>query len=255
VSLLQPLSAGEAEEMASRIGDPATHEHCTAAGPDVQVCVPAPYSSLGDRFAREVRPVAEALPPGWTAEPVTFRLLFDGNPADLPAAVRDRLPEGVPSGEDVLYLGHTSHPESRAAGRFRLAATAMGLATVPDEHVNVVAGQARGAVVAWLAVHDLADARGRIAPYDGDHDPVNKGDIWPGLCHKETGVVVWAPQDLEAARAMLELPDDEVRRVIHDDWDRWLDRSTSTDELLAALDLPPVGSPDRVDLANLDSCG
>ena len=55
--------------------------------------------------------------------------------------------------------------------------------------------------------------------------------------------VTWSAQDLAAVRALQALPDTDVTQVLDADWARWIDPSTTTDELLAALGLPAVGDP------------
>jgi hypothetical protein len=82
-----------------------------------------------------------------------------------------------------------------------------------------------------------------------------RGSVWPGLCHGEENAIVWSQQDLEGARALLAVPEAEVAEVLDDDWERWTDPATATDELLRAFGLDPVGPADEVDPAEADQCG
>jgi hypothetical protein len=58
--------------------------------------------------------------------------------------------------------------------------------------------------------------------------------------------VVWSQQDLAAARALVRLPEQTVRTVVVDGWNRWSAPATSTDALLVALGVAPNGDYDDV---------
>ena len=59
--------------------------------------------------------------------------------------------------------------------------------------------------------------------------------------------VMWSAQDVAGARAVLALPEAAVAVVVGEDWERWVDPRTSTDELLTALGLDEVGPFEEVE--------
>ncbi len=259
-SLLRPLSAREGAALAAPIADPAAHQDCRSAGGDVMVCAYRPYVDLAGLMAEEIAPVVAALPPGVGS--VTFRQRFDGSVAELPEVVRRNIPEPGDEGDEgdePLYFGFASHHDALRAGRFRLAAHAIGLGTDPVDPGTSVSGQARGVVVLWLATRGWSPSQidQALTPElhgDGEFSATQRGDIWPGRCNDEVATVVWSPQDLAAARVLVRLDDDVVRRVVWSQWDRWSDPGTGTDELLAAVGLGPVGPAEPVDPGGAERC-
>lgn len=258
--VMQPLTDAQAAEQAALISDVEAHQTCTPVGSVGSVCVYDAYRDRADAFVTELEPVAAALPPGVPAEPAVFRQFVDTGAGGLPAPVADLLePEDFRL--DDLRLRFYAHPDTFAATRMRLAAYAVGLPTeaMGTSVPTVVAGQARGVLVLWLGTRGLDPntARKLVAPADepGVPDtPQTQGDIWPGRCYDEEGVLVWAPQDLEAARLLIDLPAAAVHDVVVGQWDRWIDPETTTDDLLAALGADPVGPPDHI-VAFADTCG
>lgn len=117
---------------------------------------------------------------------------------------------------------------------------------------TVIAGQARGVLALWLAAQGLApeDAQALARAYEPGPDQSNEGAprtaqdrgmAWPEPCGDAgPAPVAWAPEDLVAARSMLALPVADVRRVVHARWAE-LSNASTTDELLAAVGLGPVG--------------
>jgi hypothetical protein len=253
-SLVGPVPAGQAAEMAALISDPAGHAECRAASPTVRVCTYAAYADLGADVAAELVPVAAALP-GWVA-PARFAQGFDGVVEDLPREVRDRIGPSSTEG-DGLYLGYSSHPEALRAARYRLAADALGLPSDPQFPGLSVAGEARGIVLLWLATRGLTAAQvaTAFAPYDPlDAPSALLGDVWPGRCHDEEATVVWGQRDLAAALIVAGDDERDVSRVITQGWDHWIDPATPRDELLAALGHEPLGPADAVDPSLADRC-
>jgi hypothetical protein len=209
---------------------------------------------LGDLVAEELAPVAAAIPGGAGAAPASFRLLLEDPPEQLPAEIASHLPAELPPPPDgTLRLRFQTHPETLAAARLRLAAHAVGLPTeaVDEDTAHVVAGEARGVVMLWLATRGLDDAEAhsllRPSYPHGETGNEGPGSLWPGTCHGEDTVLVWPDQDLAAARQLVDAPDGDVAALLADDWARWTDPTTTTDELLMALDLDPVGPPDRIE--------
>jgi hypothetical protein len=250
VTATAPVDAGEASRVAALIADPAAHQTCTD-GP-VPVCTFADYRELRQRIAREVGPVVAALPAG--APHLTVRQAFDGNAADLPGEVLERLDSGVPrQPSDEVWIGSDARPDVLLSHRLRVAFAALGLSLgdEADQHPQSVSGQARGVVALWLASRgmDLADALA-LATGQVEGDAFDRGVAWPTMC----GPVVWSAQDLVAARALIAAPEAEVAAVVADGFERWADRRTGTDELLAAAGLPSAGPYDRVVPRTEDFC-
>lgn len=261
VATTRPVPADRAAHVADLIANVAAHQSCAATAGPVDVCVYT-SSELGDRVRAEVAPVAAALPAGATR--ITLRQGYAGRLDALPPGVVRRLPQGVPPpGPNEARLGFDFAPAERRVPRMQLAFAAAGLPVEPDEGDRpvVVAGQARGAVALWLATRglDAEDARrftsaryGQSGPV-GEQDAFDRGYVdWPSYC----GVtpVVWSAQDLAAARSLVAAPEAAVRSVVHGGWERWRDPGTSTDELLAALGLPPVGPAEVVETREESTC-
>jgi hypothetical protein len=59
--------------------------------------------------------------------------------------------------------------------------------------------------------------------------------------------VQWSPQDLVAARSLVAVDRDTVGGLLAGDWPRWTAPEASTDDLLTALGLPPVGPSDPIE--------
>ncbi len=241
----RPMSTAQAALAADRIADPLAHSHCEQAGPDVKVCVYERYRDHAARVADELRPVATAVPDGVLEDVLALQLYsspVELLPIEVERALAGREP-GRPDGAIVVRL-HSLKTNFEAA-RLRLAAKAVG---APTEQVDglalPVAGEARGVVLLWLATRGMStDDVDDLLRMDVDsHDPnFTPGMIWPGTCEGDPGAVIWAPQDVRAAQAITDLPDERVRSVIHDGWDRFTDPDTPTDDLLAALGLPSGG--------------
>jgi hypothetical protein len=112
-----------------------------------------------------------------------------------------------------------------------------------------IAGEAPGVVALWIAARgtdretavDLVSAHPNRIGADGAIDPMSEVMPWPEPCDVDTSPVVWSVQDLAAARALLTVPEAEVRRVLDAEWETWTDRGTTTDELMDRFDLPAVG--------------
>ncbi|MGH9275653.1 MAG: hypothetical protein ACRDZU_13480, partial [Acidimicrobiales bacterium] len=133
-----------------------------------------------------------------------------------------------------------AHPEAEEGARFWVAFTAVGITDdVTEGSTLSIANQARGVVALWLATRG-ADAGTAAKMTSFDDDPGQSGSYdrpWPGTCYAGPAPVVWALNDLEAARVLIAAPEAQVTTLLHDQWDRFTDRATSTDELLAAAGL------------------
>lgn len=245
VAATRPMPEASAARIAALVSDPAGHQSCRPAAA-VPVCTYPGHDELAERIVDEVTPVAAMLPDA--ALPVTLRQRYPGTIDDLPPEVARRLPGGVPPvPADEVVLGFSASRDLiREAGSL-VALRVVGLPQEPDPDNRplVIAGQARGVVALWLATRGLAPGPARElassrTPNDlGDREPdaFDRGYAWPDC----TAPVVWSAQDLRAARALLALPEETVRAVVHHGWPRWLDPATGTDQLLAEVGVPSVG--------------
>ena len=243
IAATRPMSASAADRIAGLVAQPEDHQECRDIDGRVAVCVFAVHAELLDGTVETITPVAAALPA--SVGPLTVRQVYDGDLERLPPKVRDRL-----TAED-LVRPPDEVPLSYGDGGFEtprnLALHAVGLPTSPDgqQLPLVVAGEARGVVALWLATRGLGDGEVReatTAENSTSTDAFDRGNV--ARC--STPPVVWSAQDLTAARALIGLDEESVKAVIGDDWDRWTDPETSTDELMAAVGLDPVGPFDHV---------
>jgi hypothetical protein len=252
VLVVRPLSEAAAAERADLINRPSVHQTCTPVDELVQVCVYDDLADIGPKLVDHLAPVAAAIPSA-AREPVTFRHTLNGDVGNLqPEVIRlVTAPEG--DDPDALMLRFYVQEESFEAMRLRLAAHATGLPTEPinDTYGHVVAGDAVGVVVLWLATRgmDEGDVRGLLEvgqEQGADVTPAMRGDAWPGRCVGEGPVLLWSHQDLIAARELVAADPAVVAAELASDWDRWTDPTTTTDELMVAVDLEPVGPHDDV---------
>lgn len=252
----QPVEPARAQELADRVNDPAAHQTCApvpSTAADVTVCAYAEYAHLIGPVARSLAPVVAALPAGAVTEPVVFRQAIDGPIDQLQPEVARLVTSGATASDD-LRLRYYAHDDNIVSARLRLATRATGLPTelLGGTMPTVVAGQARGVVVLWLASQGMSPGEidDLLGPDLGGGDPVTpnrRGDLWPGRCSDEDPVLLWARQDADAARALIEADPALVQAIVTSDWERWKEPGTTTDELLAALDLPSVGPFDHIE--------
>jgi hypothetical protein len=255
VGSTRPMSSAAAARIATAVAEPASVQECTS-GSSVTVCLYPIHRPTLRQLLEDIAPVVAVLPDA--AGAITLRQRYDGELADLPPEVRRRLSEEdlrTPAGEVAIEFD-TAFDEGETTVPFQLAAGAVGLPDEPDADLMpmVVAGQARGVVALWLATRGLdADdvASLTTSPLPAG-DPYERGSLGEGDCH--TPALVWSAQDLAAARAVVSLPEEEVRRVVADGWARWTDPQTGTDELLDALGLARVGPFDEVEARPGNPC-
>jgi hypothetical protein len=257
-------ATGDADRLAALVADPVGRSTCFPAGQGVEVCVYTGYESLARDAAAELQPVVAAVPDG-VLDGVVFIAYheqgFDRLTAEVQAELAGRevvLPPGS------LRLRFNAHPENFEAVRLRMAARAAGLPAdkVDGEPPTLLAGRAQGVIALWLATRGLdADARDSLLYADQHVDPQadssmpsQQGAIWPGLCNEENAVLQWSPTDLDAARAVISLDEARVHDVLAERWDELTTTSATTDDLLVALGLTPLGPPVSIDVWN-DICG
>lgn len=258
--------AGDARHVADLIARPADHQRCERRpGTRLDVCTYRGYGEMRARLTDALDPVGRALPAA--ATPVTIRHGYTGTEEELPAEVRRLLPSGVPQpGDDEVVIEFAADDSALLEYRLLVAFTALGLSLpsdAPEDGPLAIDGEARGVVALWLAAQelDLEDALHLATvddPGDSDenlirdveHDPFERGLAWPTMC----GPVVWAPQDLEAARALIRAPQGEVSAVVGEGFERWSDPKTTTEELLAAFGLPDTSPHETVESRRESYC-
>jgi hypothetical protein len=243
---LVALSPGDAhvERLAGYATGDRRFSDCHDLAGLAELCVPQPYADHGERMAASLLPVAAAVPASAAVEPMHLGFLPDDIDS-LQADVRDRVGEVAPP-EGFIDLPLSHHQSAMRVARFTLAAALVGVELGPDAPENVLLdGEARGVVLLWLATRGLDDAQVSAVLTPADRSsPTMRGHIWPGTCGAD---LQWAPQDVAAARALVAADDQVVSDVLAAHWGQWTSPSTRTDDLLIAVRLAPVGTPDSID--------
>jgi hypothetical protein len=237
----RPIDASDARRIATLLTDPAALDCIDADGLDV--CTFPADDDLRRALAAAAAPVAAAAPDGaldgWQVRQTAATDWTQLDPEVVAIA-------GNPPDDDgILPIEFTGHPLALEGLRLWTGLAATG---VFDDHwapgaTKSLRGQARGVLALWLATR-AADRESQLdltSIGTPTRNPRDAGRPWPDACFAGVTPVTWAETDVAAARALLTVPDAEVQRVVHRDWSRFLDRDTTTDDLLAALGLPAVG--------------
>jgi hypothetical protein len=253
IATSRPLDEKEAEQVASMVAHPERHQDCIERL-DGSFCAYDGFEDLGRMIADEVEPVLAGLP-GAAPDAIVMRQLFDERLEELDPEVRDRLPSTMPMTDADVNLGFSSHPDVFAASRISAGLWAVDLPAWarPGALVQVIAGEARGVIALWIAARGLAP--GDAVELASAHPDPNAEDApsafvlgmaWPEPCEVGPAPVAWASQDLTAARALLALPEAEVRAGLDEDWAVLTDPDTTTAELMDRFGLPSVGPIDEL---------
>lgn len=258
VLIVRPAT-GDADRIADLVGDPVAHSTCVSAGPGVEVCAYEGYGGLAEETAAALAPVAASVPDGVLRD-VVFVAYYEQSISRLTAETQDAFAKrGIRLPEDALRLRFNAHPENFEAVRLRLAARAVGLpADASDnEWPTPTEGRSRGVIALWLATRGMdPSTRDRLITVDESADhlgDIPAGAIWPGACHEDNGALQWSPSDIDAARVLFAMPEDEVQRVVLERWEALTGPDASTDELLVAMGAPPLGFVEPVRLRR-DTC-
>ncbi len=248
VATVWPMSDATADRLAEYVIEPDAHEVCERLTVDIEVCALEPYRDHGANIAAYVTQVAAAIPAGVFDTPITMRLLLGEHLEQLPDQVQQRIvPTPIPPGMVALPFSHNEG--SRDTARFLLAATAVGIPLGEDAPENtLVDGQARGVILLWLATAGLPhhEALDLLEPDQyNENSPSGRGHVWPWVCGSVP--VQWAPQDVAAARSLVVVDRDTVARVVAEQWPRWVTPDATTDELLLAIGVDPMGPPDPIE--------
>jgi hypothetical protein len=246
----RPMTNADANRIAALINDPAAHQTCVDVG--IPVCTYAGDHELVDVFAGDIAAVLSGVPASEPPPTLRLRQGVHVDRADLDPAVAALVPAVTAFDDGTVLMSLRDSTANHDAVRFWVALAVTGIQPDPSSiaagQVADVRGQARGVVAIWLATsgRDGGAAR-RMSSVDGqgpddhDHEPWRP---WPDPADAGSTPVVWALTDLIAARAVQGLPDAEVAAVVSEQWPTLLDPATTTDDLLAALGLAPVGPPD-----------
>ena len=241
VAATRPIDAADARRIASLITDPA-HRTCTDAG-GLDVCTFGGAGELRSDVAGAAGAVAAFAPSG-ALDGWRIQQLSETRWSNLDPEVIELIGGAPEPDPHVIPIEFTAHPLALEGIRIWTGLAAVGALEQRPRGVTVgLRGQARGTIALWLATrgadqdvqHDLTSLGGpERAPSDATRP-------WPDTCFAGDIPVQWARSDVRAARSMLALDESEVRRVLHTDWARLTDRKTTTDELLVALGLEPLG--------------
>jgi hypothetical protein len=236
----RPISTGAAQRIAALIEDPSM-QPCQDAG-GLAVCTYRGDTELAEDLVRAATPVAAAAPAGaltgWG-----IRQSAGTDRQQLDPEVRALL-DPEPRRSHVLPIEFTGHPLALEGLRLWTGLAAVGALDDWWSGSTVgLRGQARGAIALWLATRG-AEPGAQLA-MTSVGDPLQAGGDttrpWPDPCFAGPSPAHWAATDVAAARQMLTLPETTVRAALHADWAHLTDRSTSTDDLLRALGLEPIG--------------
>ncbi len=236
----RPIDTADATRIATMLNNLPDHQVCEVAV-TVPVCVFRGDRALARHLAAEMTAVIAAAPAG-AVDGWTVRYALDVKVAHLDPEVRSLL-RSFPPAERLIPISAVAHRDADEGARLWTALTAVGLHGAPGMNVR---GQARGVVALWLATRDLPESQARdmtsIGPPFEEWHP-DRQRPWPDPCFAGPTPVRWAETDLEAARRVHALPEPVVRGVVHAQWARLLDPATTTDDLLAALGVEPLGAP------------
>ncbi|MEO6652088.1 MAG: hypothetical protein ABIP17_05460 [Ilumatobacteraceae bacterium] len=232
------MSSTDADHIVDLIVAPETHQTCqTSSSGMLDVCVYDGFDEIVPVLMSGSQ-VADVVP--GAGRFVIRQGLLETYVDEVPPEVRDRLPasRNRPANEIVVGL---DPPSDASPARFALAFSAAGLPTEePADGVPlIVVGQARSVVALWLATAGLSDDDAYdLLSTDSEHsnEPMARSAVW-------AGAACWVPpavtsiEELDLARRLAIGDDARVAAVLTERWEHWIDPTTSTVELVAALEL------------------
>jgi hypothetical protein len=235
----RPVPTSEARRIAALLAQPAEHQTCVDAG--IPVCAYAGDEALAKAYASAIRPVVAATP-HIAIDGIALRQGADVDLEMLDPAIAARVPPDPWRGVPRLKMIAVS--DAYDGARLHTALRFVGITDddTNDEPIDV-SGQARGVVAIWLATRGLdVQHATRLASVQSTSNGAPIGP-WPDACFAGPAPVLWALTDLAAARQLIAADETTVRAVVHDRWAALVDPDTSTDALLDALGLAPLGPP------------
>jgi hypothetical protein len=239
VMATRPIDAADARRIAALVTDPDALPCRDVQG--FAVCTFEGDDALAAAFVEEIRPIAAATAPGaltgWSIQPA-----LSSSWKNLDPQVQE-LAGSAPDHDRVLPIEYSGHSYALEAVRLWVGLAATGAVDDPTTRLTEsIRGQARGVVALWLATRGAAEGvqldLTSNAVIESSHDGNRP---WPDTCYAGDIPVQWAETDVTAARKLLSLPEADVIAVLHPAWEHFTDRRTTTDELMAAVGLDPVG--------------
>lgn len=251
----RPPSEGDLAVAASVLTEPEQHQVCETHGP-VTYCAYPRYRDLIGRWRTAVDGVLAAVPPSSRSGLEVRQRIATvlSNPDCQPRPALEMLPPEVADRVapiDVWPRDGAVHPAIAGAetgpcgGAYddsgwvftavAAGAWAVGLPPAPwgDDTRCAADGEARSAVALWLGAQGVPGGPDRLRRLREDHALFWTGRVEFGA-HWDNPPqwgVAWHLSDLDAALALLDRPDDEVRALVVEHWDRLIDPATTTPEL------------------------
>lgn len=258
----------EVEALLSAYADP--HEwllDCEAVDA-VEVCAPSALLPLAPRWADPALRARELLPAAARPAGLSIDVVDPWN-AQLMLSLDEQLTrQEFASAIDLADDGETvllaSYERLAASGMFTTALETVrigmgfgGVDDAPDPDGGPVPcsvhGEARELVAYTLALHAHPDAPEALdallaeQPYAWQGQGENRwwnDELYLGLPWSETNATNWSRAGAVNALRLAETLDDPT--VLHDEWDRWMEPSTSADELLVTFGLDPLPTSDEL---------
>lgn len=265
----RPLSDASRDRMVSYLLEPDLHQVCREAGA-VRYCAYPDYGADIDGWRATTESVLAQFPDAAIAgaaelEVVQRPATIIGTSACGPSRFRDNLHPAVASRVDPARLWADDgavHPSLHGEafpcsdrddnGFFlavQVASWAMGLPPAPhhDDERCTATGQARSAIAMWAAAAATPDGARILADVRRDGSD-GKLLVFTDWDNPPMWGVTFANVDVQVALAMLDLPNESVRSVLGQHWDRLSEDTTSTAFLseVTGVDLdgalPPAGA-------------
>jgi hypothetical protein len=254
------VDEGRIDRVAAAVSDPRAHQSCIERDA-ITYCIYEPFERFVDDWVEAGAPVLAALPPSID----TRDLVVEQRPspvdiANLDPRVRDRLePAALGSRPYAWPADGDLHPELRwadSAGPIVYALTlgywAVGLPASPSvDGPCYSGGQARAVVALWLAAQPFTvdDASRRYRDPDTgigntDYGDPRYADLLPPNWETNAGAsVITDAGDRTVAADLLTRPADEVRSILHANWDDLTAPSAETPDLasLFGIDATDAG--------------
>lgn len=280
------VPAGTQAAIAAGITSPAGVQQCQSLQ-GVRYCYYPAFAPLARQWAAPVNGVLARVPAA-DRQGLTVRQVWDTNPFLAPLVAPENVTQlfrcaGCVAGRRVISFqtalaadpglvpGSGPRPvytdadwgtgTALGAAQLGLAVStaewATGLPTTgPDVPLSrlfpcISAGQARGAIAAWLAAGATPRAHAEFsrqtAPADTVVTPVGRSTVATVLLSGSgpfllTGLLATA-QQIALAKAMLALPAAHVEQVLAASWQSWMQPATTTAQLAAALGIPLPAQP------------
>ena len=261
----RPPSPDQVDAMVSYLTRPAEHQTCEQSG-DVRYCAYPPSRHLIDEWEARVEGVLALVPPAVAGRPIEVVQRIPttiGNSGCTPQSFLLGLPEAVAArltpptvwpddGQLHPDLGNGSfpcndRPTNQLFTAVQAGAWAVGLPPAPhhDDRRCTAYGQARAVLALWLAAAATPDGADLLRDVSSEGARSSGALTFDGWDNPPMWGAIYTASDAALAVAMVrERPASEVADVLHDDWPRWTDPSTSSTDLATQFGLPaPADTP------------